>query len=97
MVSLMASARLILTDSGGLQKEAYTLRVPCVTLRDESEWLETITSGWNRLAGCESERILACVQTALDQTSHEHPDFYGDGHASERIVGFLETCDPQRV
>lgn len=62
MARLESAARMILTDSGGIQKEAYWLGVPCVTLRDESEWVETIQTGWNCLAGADKERILQAVR-----------------------------------
>jgi UDP-N-acetylglucosamine 2-epimerase len=62
MVLLESMARLILTDSGGIQKEAYWLQVPCLTLRDETEWEETVQSGWNRLVGTDPHRILQAVE-----------------------------------
>lgn len=62
LVRLASSARVILTDSGGLQKEACWLGVPCVTLRDETEWVETVEQGWNVLAGANTEKIVACVR-----------------------------------
>lgn len=65
MVQLEQSARMILTDSGGIQKEAYWLGVPCVTLRDETEWVETVETGWNVLAGAEKGRIVAAVRSLV--------------------------------
>jgi UDP-GlcNAc3NAcA epimerase len=61
MLRLEESARLILTDSGGAQKEACWLGMPCVTLCDETEWVETVEQGWNVLAGVSTERIITCV------------------------------------
>jgi UDP-N-acetylglucosamine 2-epimerase len=63
MLALEADARMILTDSGGVQKEALWAGVPCVTLRDETEWVETVDSGWNMLAGTRCEDILNAVRS----------------------------------
>jgi UDP-N-acetylglucosamine 2-epimerase len=82
MVRLEGAARAILTDSGGVQKEAYWLGVPCVTLRDETEWVETIANGWNVLAGADTERVVAAVRGLAPPA--ERPPLYGDGHAAER-------------
>lgn len=84
MISLEKNATKIVTDSGGVQKEAYFYRIPCVTLRDETEWVETVEDGWNVLVGSDPDRIRTAIQTfdpPLKQSDH-----YGDGHASERIV-----------
>lgn len=86
MVRLVSSCRRVLTDSGGLQKEAYWLRRPCVTLREETEWTETVQAGWNTVAGTDEVRIRAAL--AADFPS-AHPDLYGDGHAAERIAAVL--------
>ncbi|HEY3044212.1 MAG TPA: UDP-N-acetylglucosamine 2-epimerase (non-hydrolyzing) [Vicinamibacterales bacterium] len=88
MVALTGSARLVLTDSGGLQKEAYWLDVPCVTLRDETEWVETVTAGWNVLAGADSARIAQAAESFSPPPSH--PALYGDGAAAARCVDLLQ-------
>lgn len=88
MIRLEQSARVIVTDSGGVQKEAFFYRVPCVTMRDETEWVETVELGWNTLVGASTERI---VVAALESPHAPDTDAapYGDGHASERIVETL--------
>jgi UDP-N-acetylglucosamine 2-epimerase len=91
--ALASQARLVLTDSGGVQKEAYWYRVPCVTLRDTTEWVETLATGWNRLVGTDADAIVAAVATA--EPGPSHPPLYGDGHASERIAELLSTMEPR--
>ena len=83
MIMLEKQAKTILTDSGGVQKEACFHRTPCITLRNETEWIETIAAGWNQLAGYYTENILFCLENKMQQTEIEE---YGDGHASEKIV-----------
>jgi len=87
MVRLEQSARMILTDSGGIQKEAYWLGVPCVTLRDETEWVETVHAGWNVLVGADTARIVAAVREFAPPK--ERPVLYGDGRAAERMMSHL--------
>jgi len=87
MVRLEKDARMILTDSGGIQKEAYWLGVPCVTLRNETEWVETVESGWNQLAGAEEEKIIHAVNSFT--TPETRPELYGNGRAAESILDSL--------
>ena len=87
MLSLEQNARMILTDSGGMQKEAYFFRVPCITLRPETEWVETVEKGWNVLVGCDPGRIVGATRTTWPR--EEGGAFYGDGSAAQRIVGLL--------
>jgi UDP-GlcNAc3NAcA epimerase len=90
MLRIQQAARLILTDSGGVQKEAYWLGVPCVTLREETEWVETVRAGWNVLVGSEVERIAAAIRDFWP--SGPQPVLYGDGHAADRIVEVLDAA-----
>lgn len=88
MIGLLAGAAGLLTDSGGMQKEAYFLGVPCVTLREETEWVETVELGWNRLVGTETASIVSAA-ASLGRPS-ERPEVYGDGRAAEAIVHAIE-------
>lgn len=87
-MALVQNAAAVLTDSGGLQKEVYWLETPCVTLRTETEWVETVAAGWNRLADADPDTIELAVKTALTERP-VHPDLYGDGHAARHIVDHL--------
>lgn len=88
MLMLEQHARLILTDSGGMQKEAYFFGVPCITLRPETEWVETVEAGWNTIVGASREQILRAVKEhAWPELAP--PQVFGDGHAAEKIVEHL--------
>jgi UDP-N-acetylglucosamine 2-epimerase (non-hydrolysing)/UDP-GlcNAc3NAcA epimerase len=85
-LKLARHARAVLTDSGGVQKEAYLLGVPCVTLRDTTEWVETVESGWNVLVDLDSEAALAALER---EPPEERPELYGGGRAAERVCDVL--------
>jgi UDP-GlcNAc3NAcA epimerase len=87
-LKLARHARAVLTDSGGVQKEAYLLGVPCVTLRDTTEWVETVDAGWNTLVDLDRDAALA----ALDRRPPgERPELYGGGRAAERVCDVLSA------
>lgn len=87
MLALEKHARLIVTDSGGVQKEAYWLGVPCVTPRDETEWTETVDAGWNTLVGDDVARLTTALSAGAPPATR--PSLYGDGHAAEHIAGLV--------
>lgn len=90
MLKIQSGASCVLTDSGGVQKEAYYLEVPCVTLRTETEWVETVAAGWNRVCGTDPDRIVEGV-TQMEQCRAPHPNLYGEGDTARRIVDVLNS------
>ena len=95
MLVLEKKAKLVLTDSGGIQKEAFFYFTPCVTMREESEWIETIEAGWNITVGADSTKIKAAVAnfaTALPAKPESLP--YGNGNAAEKIIDFMCSACP---
>ncbi len=94
MVALEASAEAIATDSGGVQKEAYLSGVPCITLRTETEWVETVEAGWNRVVGADPTALAAALaDEAFMRRDRPRPPLFGDGDAARRIVDALERLD----
>jgi UDP-GlcNAc3NAcA epimerase len=91
MIALLANARAVMTDSGGIQKEAFFLEVPCITLRDETEWVETVDCDANHLAGADPDRARSSIEALAE--GRWKPDFsarpYGSGQAAEAIVASL--------
>ncbi|MCE4061552.1 UDP-N-acetylglucosamine 2-epimerase (non-hydrolyzing) [Pandoraea sputorum] len=87
MVCLEQAAHVIVTDSGGVQKEAYFFGVPCLTARDETEWVETVESGWNCLVGADPKRILEAFASLRKPTAQ--PAFYGDGAAASLLLNAI--------
>jgi len=86
-VRLMDTAERVATDSGGVQKESFFLETPCVTMRPETEWTETVDSGWNVLVGADADRIHAAIRADRETDADVQP--YGDGKAGHHIVSAL--------
>lgn len=91
MLVLEKNAGKILTDSGGVQKEAYFFQVPCITLRDTTEWVETVSDGWNILVGADKSKIIEAIKSFTCQG--EQTDVFGDGKASQKIVEALSNMN----
>jgi len=98
ILKLIKEARLVLTDSGGVQKEAFWLRTPCLTLRDATEWVETVELGANKLVPVDKERIVKEAELLVSSENMKNkvsnlPNPFGDGKASRRILGILQNWD----
>ena len=86
MIELLKNTRIVLTDSGGVQKEAFFFAKPCVTLRDETEWVELVDKGFNRLGGAEKDKIINAYNEMKDKQFDFKVDLYGNGRASNNII-----------
>lgn len=89
MLMLMTNSKKILTDSGGVQKEAYMLGVPCITMRENTEWVETVEDGWNALVGADYEKIVDSIRNFEGSTSKKN--VFGIGNSSENICKILNN------
>ena len=90
MQRLQMSSKLILTDSGGMQKEAYFHQVPCITMRNETEWVETVEAGWNQLVGANEEQILSAWRSAKPPSAPTE-NLYGNGNAAELVLSNFQV------
>ncbi|GHV55330.1 UDP-N-acetyl glucosamine 2-epimerase [Spirochaetia bacterium] len=88
MIAYEAACSAVLTDSGGVQKEAFFFQKPCITMRDSTEWVELVTAGWNTLTGADADSIISAIQNLY--IPPEHPQLYGDGHCAEKIITCLQ-------
>ncbi len=90
MIELLKNTSLVMTDSGGIQKEAYFFNKYCITLRDETEWIELINNKVNTLVGSNSEKIVNSFRNYMGQTFPKMNSLYGDGHSADKILSVLE-------
>jgi UDP-N-acetylglucosamine 2-epimerase len=88
MLHLQSFAKAVITDSGGVQKESFYLKTPCVTTRSETEWPETVELGWNRLVPPDSEIIVESALKSMESVGADGNP-YGEGNASEKILDLL--------
>ena len=89
MIELMKYCNLVITDSGGMQKEAYFFHKYCITMRDQTEWTELVDHGFNQLTGPDTKKIIDGFQNFSGKTIESTEDLYGHGNASEKIVESL--------
>jgi UDP-GlcNAc3NAcA epimerase len=89
MVRLESAAKKILTDSGGVQKEAFFLGVPCITMRDETEWVETVENGWNCIVGANEDKIRDAILNF--NPTNQRKDYFGQGDAVEKMIELIKT------
>ncbi|MGP1489478.1 MAG: non-hydrolyzing UDP-N-acetylglucosamine 2-epimerase [Treponema sp.] len=89
MLKYEEACAAVLTDSGGVQKEAFFFQKPCITMRDTTEWVELVTSGWNTLTGADTEKIVSTIRNI--HTPTEYPQLYGDGYTAEKIIEVLKS------
>ena len=96
MIRLISNARVVLTDSGGVQKESYLLGAPALVLRNETEWVEILETGWNKLIGDEpsAKSIMDEVSNVSNLSHAPRPDLFGDGYSGERIASCLRNSFP---
>jgi UDP-N-acetylglucosamine 2-epimerase (non-hydrolysing) len=95
-IKLMNNAKMILTDSGGVQKEAYVLKVPCITLRENTEWVETVNDEWNVLVGTDKEKIVRTIKK-FQPILEKHRNRFGNGDASKNILSIIDNLKKQEV
>jgi len=97
MLELIKNAKLIMTDSGGLQKEAYFFSKPCITLRDETEWVELVDGGYNLIVGADTKKIVKSVNDTTARSYDFSKNLYGNGRSAVAIVEILKSLMPDRL